>query len=311
MTVLIDPPMWPAHGTLWCHLVSDDNYAELHAFAARLEIPRRGFDLDHYDVPSSRYAAAVALGAVAVGQKELIRRMTAGGLRVRRADRGTVVPLRRDEFLTASWEQLARRFELAPRSAARWADLGDELRNRWGEPHRRYHNEVHLEDVLLALNHLEIRGELLAPTTLAAAWFHDAVYRGEASDEAESAELAREALVSVGIGAADVSEVSELILATSPREVEANRTGERLGPLLDSDISIFAASQSRYDAYRTAVRAEYAHVNDADFTAGRREILRSYRAREPLYFTSTGRTLWETRAKQNIASELRMLEGSG
>ena len=36
MAILIDPPAWPAHGTLWSHLVSDSDYDELHAFAALL-----------------------------------------------------------------------------------------------------------------------------------------------------------------------------------------------------------------------------------------------------------------------------------
>ena len=35
VTVLIDPPRWPAHGRVWSHLVSDESYDELHAFAAR------------------------------------------------------------------------------------------------------------------------------------------------------------------------------------------------------------------------------------------------------------------------------------
>ncbi|MBN9613926.1 MAG: DUF4031 domain-containing protein, partial [Actinobacteria bacterium] len=61
MAILIDPPQWPAHGTLWSHLVSDADY------------------------------------------EELIR--------------------------------------------------------RWNEPHRRYHDERHLEDVLFALNQLGVRGE--------------------------------------------------------------------------------------------------------------------------------------------------------
>src|SRR5665648_976469 len=30
MTVLVDPPIWPRHGRLWGHLVSDTSLAELH-----------------------------------------------------------------------------------------------------------------------------------------------------------------------------------------------------------------------------------------------------------------------------------------
>lgn len=88
MTVYIDPPTWPGHGRTWSHLVSDASYEELHAFAERLGAPRRAFDGDHYDVPSARYAEAVRLGAVEVGSKELVRRLTAAGLRRRKGGQG-------------------------------------------------------------------------------------------------------------------------------------------------------------------------------------------------------------------------------
>ncbi|MGH3309853.1 MAG: DUF4031 domain-containing protein [Streptomyces sp.] len=81
MTVYIDPPTWPGHGRMWSHLVSDVSYDELHSVAAAIGCPRRAFDRDHYDVPSARYAAAVRAGAVEVGSKELLRRLTAAGLR--------------------------------------------------------------------------------------------------------------------------------------------------------------------------------------------------------------------------------------
>jgi len=82
VTVLIDPAMWPRHGTLWGHLVSDASLDELHDFARRAGIPERGFDRDHYDYPADRYAELVALGAVPVSAGELVRRLRASGLRV-------------------------------------------------------------------------------------------------------------------------------------------------------------------------------------------------------------------------------------
>jgi hypothetical protein len=87
--ILIDEAVWPAHDTLWAHLVSDDSYDELHAFAARHGIPRRGFDHDHYDVPESRRADLIAGGAVAVTGLDLARRLERSGLRVsQRVKRG-------------------------------------------------------------------------------------------------------------------------------------------------------------------------------------------------------------------------------
>ena len=87
MTVLIDRPTWPAHGTVWAHLVSDESLAELHAFAAANGVPRRGFDLDHYDVPERSYDALVAAGAEPVGNGELVRRLLRSGLRVTARER--------------------------------------------------------------------------------------------------------------------------------------------------------------------------------------------------------------------------------
>jgi hypothetical protein len=81
MTVLIDPPRWPAHGRRWSHLVSDHSFEELHAFAAAQGIPERGFEGDHYDVPEERYAQLVAAGARPVASRDLLRALQDAGLR--------------------------------------------------------------------------------------------------------------------------------------------------------------------------------------------------------------------------------------
>ena len=85
MTLLVDPLReYPDTGLAfshWSHLVSDTSFEELHAFAAQLGIPRRFFQGDHYDVPQDLYAEAVASGAVPVGARELLSRLTAAGLR--------------------------------------------------------------------------------------------------------------------------------------------------------------------------------------------------------------------------------------
>lgn len=87
VTVLLDPPLWPRHGRLWGHLVSDTTLAELHALAQRAGIPRRAFDRDHYDVPSEAYDDLVRHGAQVVDSRELVRRLRASGLRVPARDR--------------------------------------------------------------------------------------------------------------------------------------------------------------------------------------------------------------------------------
>ena len=341
MAILIDPPAWPAHGTLWSHLVSDSDYAELHAFAARLRIPRRGFDLDHYDLPASRYAEAVALGAIPVGAKDVVHRLRDSGLRVRQADRAAVTPVRRRQYLIAEWAALGDALEFGSVSgsgrpgtggtrgiggtvgdAEEWHRLGEGLILRWNEPHRSYHDERHLEDVLLALDQLATRGERIAPATLLAAWFHDAVYTGAGgaassgiSDELESARLAAAALGGVGLDASLTALVGDMIVATTPAGMVQDPTPRTASPaasahLLDADLSIFAAPRHRYAEYSTAVRAEYAHVADADFATGRAQILDAYLSRPEIYATGAARRLWEDRARANVAREIADLWAS-
>jgi hypothetical protein len=81
VTILVDQAVWPWRGRRWAHLVSDESYDELHAFAAQLGIPRRAFQGDHYDVPTEYRARAIELGAEAVDARVLVRRLRAAGLR--------------------------------------------------------------------------------------------------------------------------------------------------------------------------------------------------------------------------------------
>jgi Protein of unknown function (DUF4031) len=85
VTILIDRPLWPARGRMWSHLVSDTSFAELHDFAARLGVPVRAFERDHYDVPSDLYEPALRMGAEEVGSQELVARLTRAGLRRRKS----------------------------------------------------------------------------------------------------------------------------------------------------------------------------------------------------------------------------------
>jgi hypothetical protein len=82
--ILIDPPNAAGHGRLWSHLASDTSYEELHTFARGLGIPERGFDRDHYDVPSERYDDVVAAGATPVSSRDLVARLISAGLRRRK-----------------------------------------------------------------------------------------------------------------------------------------------------------------------------------------------------------------------------------
>ncbi|CAN5656315.1 DUF4031 domain-containing protein [soil metagenome] len=81
--ILVDQPIWPAHGRHFAHLVSDESFAELHRFAEDLGLPRRAFHRDHYDLPDDWWDRAVAAGATPVDPREIVRRLRGAGLRRR------------------------------------------------------------------------------------------------------------------------------------------------------------------------------------------------------------------------------------
>ena len=309
MAILIDPPFWPAHDTLWSHMVSDASHDELHAFATRLRLPRRSFDLDHYDVPEQQYHRAVQAGAIPVTAKDLVRSLRTSGLRLRQQDRAWARPLARRSYLTSEWDRLGHALRVP--NIAQWRGLGGDLLARWSESHRHYHDDEHLEDVLLALDHLGTMGERIAPETLLAAWFHDAVYKGRpSSDEHASADLAVQSLVAFGLSAPVLQGVHERIVATIPAAASGDpaRTGQTgVAHLLDADLSIFGASPARYVRYAERVRAEYAHIPDSAFREGRAQILSRYLARPRIFSTAAARTLWERTARQNLAREIELL----
>jgi hypothetical protein len=96
MTILVDKAIWPWRGRRWAHLVSDTGYDELHAFAAGLGLRRMAFQGDHYDVPAEVRVRALALGAEAVGGRDLLGRLKAAGLRLPPGHR------------PGSWEEVGR-----------------------------------------------------------------------------------------------------------------------------------------------------------------------------------------------------------
>lgn len=169
------------------------------------------------------------------------------------------------------------------------------LVNRYSEPHRAYHT---LEHLLLVL-------ELLAahdaqPATMLAAWYHDAVYDPASStNEADSAEVARDALPR--LGCAELTDrVCELVLLTAEHGEAAD---DEAALLLDADLAILGQAPAIYLRYVAGVRAEYAHVADDDFRAGRSAVLKDLLSHRRLYQHPAFGHLEEP-ARANIAAEL-------
>ncbi len=300
MTIYIDPPLWPAHGTMFSHLISDTSVTELHDFADRAGIPERAFDRDHYDVPQHRRDELLAAGALPVSAGMLTRILAASGLRIPASAR----PEKLRPRLRTMWDKLLPGTE----------SIAAELLDRWSEPHRHYHGLVHLAAVLREIGTLERAGELrlraepdrgATARVRLAAWFHDSVYRGAAgADEQDSAELAS-ALLGPHLPAREVADVVRLVLLTTDHVVRADDAAGAV--LSDADLAVLGSEPHAYERYAATVRQDFSHVPETDFRLGRARVLDGLLERSPLYATETARQRWEAAARLNMRRELSAL----
>lgn len=317
MSIYIDPPVWPAHGTVFSHLVSDVSLAELHEFAATAGISERAFDRDHYDVPAHRYEELVRAGAIELSGAELTRTLIASGLRIPLKERPEKIRPRLLRAWEAAFAPRLERTEVSPniraQLAAQVAELGEHLLQAWEQPHRAYHHSAHLSQMLADLDRL-YSGRTPLISTLAA-WFHDAVYEGvPGEDERRSEQLAGaslEPLVAAGLLSADELQMVRLLVrATATHELPesadlpAGYEPADIEVFLDADMAILAADSARYRRYLRGVRSEYSHFDDEAFRTGRTSFLRSNLERERIFLSEQARKLWEEPARANLRAEL-------
>lgn len=176
----------------------------------------------------------------------------------------------------------------------------------YAEPHRRYHTQAHIDDCLAKLARVEGLSAAERLRLERAIWWHDAVYDPRRGDNEEaSADLARADLSALGVDPVEIGEVARLILLTKGHAVSP---GDRLGALLVSiDLSILGADPGAYDAYAGAVRAEYAHVPEDLFRAGRRRVLEGFLAAPRLFPDDAFEHRYGAAARRNLTRELSAL----
>jgi hypothetical protein len=77
MTIYVDTTRQYPSG-LWCHMATDGSIEELHRFAERMGLSRSRLQhhrlVPHYDLRPLLRERAIALGAIEVSSKELLRR---------------------------------------------------------------------------------------------------------------------------------------------------------------------------------------------------------------------------------------------
>jgi predicted metal-dependent HD superfamily phosphohydrolase len=199
-----------------------------------------------------------------------------------------------------SWALLAGN---SPTSRTEWAAVVA----AWSEPHRRYHDLAHLAAVLGLVG--ELGGAAADPDAVRlAAWYHDVVYDPERSDNEEvSAQRARAGLRGL-VTDERLDEVERLVLLTAGHDPAPGDTNGAV--LCDADLAVLAAPPESYAAYASAVRLEYGHLGDQEFTSGRIAVLEHLLALPTLYRTEAALP-WTGTARANLTTELTLLRRRG
>lgn len=185
--------------------------------------------------------------------------------------------------------------------------LKDSLATRHRERGRHYHGMAHVEALLRWLDQSrDLASDLRAIE--AAIWFHDAVYdtRSSTNNEADSAQLARRELGALQWAEPAIAKVEAMVLATASHSPDGV-ADEDTRLFLDLDLSVLGQPPQVYAAYSAAIRAEYAHVDESSYRAGRQRVLQSFLARPTIYQTARWRAAWEAQARANIKQELATL----
>ncbi|GAB3599510.1 hypothetical protein GCM10027446_31490 [Angustibacter peucedani] len=206
--------------------------------------------------------------------------------------------------LLGGWVRHTRR--LAP--GVDRADLeaaGLELLSRYAEPHRAYHDQRHLGEVVAAVALLAEHARDLSAVMLAA-WWHDAVYEIGADDNEEaSARLAMTTLGGWDVDPDRALKVADLVRLTASHDPAAHDADGMV--LSDADLAVLASPPNRYATYVSDVRHEYAAVPDDAWRAGRAAVLEGLLAPDRLYRTPSAHERWEAAARANVEAELRSL----
>lgn len=183
-----------------------------------------------------------------------------------------------------------------------------EILKRYGEPHRGYHNLVHIVSMLdeLETRRNELAGERGVDLSITfAIWFHDAIYDPKAKDnEEQSARLAKDMIKQMSLPDSLGEQVDALIMATKHTAVPTDGAAQIL---VDLDLMILGKPEQEFDAYETGIREEYQWVPEPDFRKGRSAILQSFLDRPSIYSTEMFRNKYELVARKNLERSIGKL----
>jgi len=180
-----------------------------------------------------------------------------------------------------------------------------ELVKAYSKKSRHYHNLQHLQEMV---TEFEVNSAALKfpNEVLYAIFYHDVIYKATSKEnELKSAQYA----ISILPAKANIDKdlVYDMILAT---KLHQHNAVEDINWLIDFDLRILAKDWANYTIYFEQIRKEYRIYPNFMYKPGRKKALEHFLENEFIYQTKTYRTLYESKARENIQREIEYLNNA-
>ncbi len=183
-------------------------------------------------------------------------------------------------------------------------DYWKEIEQSYSQNSRKYHNLIHLENMILELE--EVKDKISdSNSILFSIFYHDIIYKATSKDnEEKSAEIAKIRLEKLNISNEKISQIYNQILATkSHKKSEDYDTNF----LLDADLAILGQDWKIYENYTQQIRKEYSIYPDFMYKPGRKKVLIHFLEFEEIFKTDYFKGKYEEKARENIRRELEII----
>lgn len=183
-------------------------------------------------------------------------------------------------------------------------DYWKEIEKSYSQNSRKYHNLIHLENMILELEN--VKDEISDyDSLLFSIFYHDTIYKATSKDnEEKSAEIAKIRLKKLNIPNDKIIRIYNQILATkSHKKSEDSDTNF----LLDADLAILGQDWKIYENYTQQIRKEYSIYPDFMYKTGRKKVLIHFLEFEEIFKTDNFKGKYEEKARENIQRELEII----
>ncbi|MFC4687128.1 hypothetical protein ACFO4P_09305 [Epilithonimonas pallida] len=180
-------------------------------------------------------------------------------------------------------------------------DYWQEIEKSYSQKSRKYHNLIHLENMILELEN--VKDEISDyDSLLFSIFYHDIIYKATSKDnEEKSAEKAKIKLEKLNVPQEKITRIYNQILATKSHKKSEDSD---INFLLDADLAILGQDWKIYENYTQQIRKEYSIYPDFMYKPGRKKILTHFLEFEEIFKTDYFKGKYEEKARENIQREL-------